>query len=105
MQTVWLSLLFCCGAAFAQTAATDNPEESLKQDWEDRFRQADLNHSRTLDRNEAQAGLPRILSRNFDRIDLDRSGSITPEELWAMHEREVALRTKRRAERLSGPPR
>ncbi|MBI3171062.1 MAG: hypothetical protein HYZ32_00525 [Hydrocarboniphaga effusa] len=105
MRPLLFSLLFCSGAAYAQAAAPAHPEENLKKEWESRFRLADKDNSRSLDRAEAQAGLPKILSRNFDRIDLDRSGSITPAELWAMHEREVAAREKRRAERLAGPPR
>jgi hypothetical protein len=80
------------------------PDEKLKREWEQRFRAADVDRNRKLDREEATAGLPKVLSRNFDRIDTNRDGGITPEELWAMHEREVAAREKRRAERV-GPPR
>ena len=44
-------------------------------------------------------GGPKVLWRNFAAIDTDADGAITPEELWAMHRREVAAREKRRAER------
>jgi hypothetical protein len=81
------------------------PDAKLKAEWEARFRAADRDKSRALDRAEAEAGLPKILFRNFDAIDADHDTRITPEELWAMHEREVAAREKRRAERVSGPPR
>ena len=91
-------------AAMAADRPVAHPDEKLKLEWEQRFRAADKDHSRSLDREEAQAGLPKILSRNFDRIDTNGDGLITPEELWAMHEREVVAREKRRAER-TGPPR
>ena len=52
---------------------------------------------------EAKAGLPKILFEHFDDIDLDHDGRITPEELWAMHEREVVERERRRAARAGRP--
>ena len=97
-------LILCASAGLAVGAPPASPDDKLKREWEQRFRAADKDRSRSLDRAEAQAGLPKILSRNFDRIDTDRSGGITPEELWAMHEREVVEREKRRAARV-GPPR
>jgi len=92
-----------CAIAAAQVPSA-HPDARLKREWEQRFRAADVNRNRSLDRAEAAAGLPKVLARNFDRIDTDRSGGITPEELWAMHEREVTEREKRRAARV-GPPR
>jgi hypothetical protein len=80
------------------------PDARLKAQWEQRFRDADKDRSRALDHAEADAGLPKVLSRNFDRIDTNGDSVITPEELWAMHEREVAAREQRRAARV-GPPR
>lgn len=73
-----------------------NPDEKLKQKWEKIFRAADKDESRSLTLAEAKKGLPKVLVRRFDKIDLDRDGAITPEELWAMHEREVAERERRR---------
>lgn len=96
-------------ALFAFNAAADeappaHPDAKLKAQWEQRFRDADKDRSRSLDRAEAEAGLPKVLWRNFAAIDTDANGAITPAELWAMHEREVAARDKRRAQRV-GPPR
>lgn len=95
-------------ALFAPIAAAQappaEPDARLRRQWEEQFRAADKDHSRSLDRAEAQAGLPKVLSRHFDAIDTDRNARITPAELWAMHEREVAARERRRAERV-GPPR
>lgn len=89
----------------AAEAPVANPDARLKQQWEQRFREADKDRSRSLDRAEAEQGLPKILYRNFDQIDLNADRRITPEELWAMHEREVAERERRRAARVAGPPR
>jgi Ca2+-binding EF-hand superfamily protein len=97
--------LLASALARAEPPPPAQPDEKLKQEWEQRFRAADRDHSRALDRAEADAGLPKILSRNFDAIDTDHDGRITPEELWAMHQREVVEREKRRAARVSGPPR
>ena len=90
-------------AALARAAPPAEPDAQLRAKWEKQFRAADKDSSRSLDRLEAQTGLPKVLSRNFDKIDTDASGAITPEELWAMHQREVAAREKRRAERLRPP--
>jgi hypothetical protein len=73
-----------------------NPDEKLKLKWEKIFREADKDDSRSLTLAEAKKGLPKVLVRRFDKIDLDKDGEITPEELWAMHEREVAERERRR---------
>ena len=102
-KPLFLLMLLASFTASAQAPAA-HPDAKLKREWEQRFRAADADRSRSLDRKEAAAGLPKVLARNFDRIDTDRSGGITPEELWAMHEREVAAREKRRAARV-GPPR
>lgn len=91
-------------AAAAPQALPVEPDAALKKQWEQRFRDADKDASRSLDRDEARSGLPKVLFRHFDDIDTDRDQHITPEELWAMHRREVAEREKRRAAR-TGPPR
>jgi len=101
-KPLFLMMLFAC-AASAQEAPPAAPDAQLRQKWEQKFRAADQDGSRSLDRAEAQAGLPKVLFKNFDRIDTDASGSITPEELWAMHEREVAAREQRRAARVRPP--
>lgn len=103
-KPLFFLLVFLAFPALAGEAPAP-PDGRLKAEWEQRFRAADANHDRALDRKEAQAGLPKILFRNFEAIDTNHDGRITPEELWALHEREVAERAKRRAERVSGPPR
>jgi hypothetical protein len=97
-------LMLFASATLAAEAPTAHPDVKLKREWEERFRAADADQNRSLNRQEAEAGLPKVLWRNFDRIDTNGDGGITPEELWAMHEREVVEREKRRAARV-GPPR
>ena len=97
-------LLLLSGTSAFALAPPAEPDAALKKQWEQRFRDADKDGSRSLDRAEAKAGLPKVLFRHFDDIDTDHDQHITPGELWAMHRREVAEREKRRAER-SGPPR
>jgi Ca2+-binding EF-hand superfamily protein len=50
----------------------------------DRLRAADTNGDGMISREEAKA-LPR-LGKNFDRIDTDKNGQITAEELRAAHQ-------------------
>ena len=103
MRKPLILLLLCGFSAHAQELPAE-PDAKLKAQWEQRFRDADKDASRSLDRDEAKAGLPKVLFKHFDEIDADHDSRITPEELWAMHRREVAAREKRRAER-TGPPR
>ncbi|MGQ0586076.1 MAG: hypothetical protein ACT4PK_02595 [Gammaproteobacteria bacterium] len=98
----FLTLFAAC--ASAQEPVPAEPDQKLKAQWEQRFRDADKNQSRSLDPAEAKAGLPKVLWRNFAGIDTDADGAITPEELWAMHRREVAAREKRRAARVTPTP-
>ena len=104
MRKLLFFLMLCASAAQAAEPPSASPDDKLKREWEARFRAADADASRSLNRDEAAAGLPKVLSRNFDKIDTDKSGGITPEELWSMHQREVVEREKRRAARV-GPPR
>jgi len=101
-KPLFFLVLFAC-AAPAQVSRPAEPDAALRAKWEAQFRAADKDASRSLDRAEAQAGLPKVLYKNFDKIDMDASGAITPEELWAMHQREVAARERRRAERARPP--
>jgi len=104
MRKLLFFLMLFASAGLGAQGPSAQPDEKLKREWEQRFRAADVNHNRALDRAEAQAGLPKVLARNFDRIDANGDGGITPEELWEMHRREVVEREKRRAARV-GPPR
>ena len=46
----------------------------------ERFEKADVNHDGKLTREEAKAGMPRVY-KNFDRIDVDKKGFVTLQEI------------------------
>jgi NADH dehydrogenase FAD-containing subunit len=46
------------------------------------FNRADANHDGFLTREEAQKGMPRV-AKNFDRIDTDKDGKVSRDELRA----------------------
>jgi hypothetical protein len=57
------------------------------------FRRADANGDGVLSRSEADKALPR-LGAKFDRIDADRDGKLTPEELRRYFDAKRAARGK-----------
>lgn len=64
--------------------------EKLRQKWEQRFRDADVDQSRGLSVEEMQAaGLPRRMVSRFGEIDTDHDGEVTPEELLTAREKEL----------------
>lgn len=69
--------------------------EKLRAKRELQFRAADTDQSRSLTRAEIEAaGLPSALLRQFERIDSDGDGTLTPEELESAQTRRVdAART------------
>ena len=70
------------------------------QEHEARFRAADVDNSRSLNRAEVAAGMPKVIANHFADIDLDGDEEITPEELQTMAMRQAQEREQRRAERL-----
>jgi len=80
----WLlipALISCLGLAAA------GPEDSAKprpaggeEQAKARFEKADKNHDGKLTREEAKEGMPRVFA-NFDRIDHDRKGYLTLEDV------------------------
>ncbi|PWN55579.1 hypothetical protein DEH80_11975 [Abyssibacter profundi] len=69
-------------------------------DRQAQFRQADVDGSRSLSREEVRNGLPKIIHTRFDEIDLDQDGQLSPDELRALQARQAELREARRAQRL-----
>ncbi|MGJ8667965.1 MAG: hypothetical protein ACSHXK_00640 [Oceanococcus sp.] len=92
-HSLFLVLLF---AAVSQgLAASDDALEH-----EARFRAADSDSSRSLNRAEVEAGMPKVIHNHFTDIDLDGDDEITPEELQIMAAQQLKQREQRRAERL-----
>ena len=62
-----------------------NPEKcrvERQAKFEQRFKRADTDGNGTISRAEAEKGLPR-LARNFDRIDANKDGQVSREEIAA----------------------
>ncbi|HEX9389837.1 MAG TPA: EF-hand domain-containing protein [Usitatibacteraceae bacterium] len=78
--------------AFAQTPAgpapADKPGKAEKRaaQMQEHLKAADKNGDGKISLDEAKASLP-MIARNFDKIDADKDGFITREELKAWHDR------------------
>jgi Ca2+-binding EF-hand superfamily protein len=72
----------------ARPGARPDPER-MRQMFEQRFRKADRDGDGALTRAEAAEGMP-MLARDFDRIDANADGRITPDELRAAMEKRRA---------------
>jgi Ca2+-binding EF-hand superfamily protein len=65
------------------SASTVSPAQSPSpQKIEAKFRAADVNHDGKLTLEEAKAGMPRV-AKVFDKIDVEKKGYITLEQLEA----------------------
>lgn len=54
----------------------------IKQKGSERFKKADSDGNGTLSKEEAEKGMPR-LAKNFDAIDTNKDGQISPDEIRA----------------------
>ena len=72
-------------AGFAFAAHAGDSTQQGKGAPQERFKAADTNGDGKLSREEAKA-LPRI-AEHFDKIDADKDGFVTPQELHAMHKK------------------
>lgn len=66
-------------ACLAQTADAARMEKARAQ-LQKRFDAADANADGLLSRDEAKTGMPRVF-KQFDRIDSDKDGTITMEQI------------------------
>jgi Ca2+-binding EF-hand superfamily protein len=93
--------IFCLGslAAFvpllshaqdAKGGGMRDPEK-MRQAFDQRFKKADANGDGKLTKAEADAGMPRI-AKNFDTIDANKDGFITPDEIRATMEKRQAAK-------------
>ncbi len=64
-------------------ALSARAETSRDEQIDERFAAADTNHDGQLTLAEAQAGMPRVAA-NFDKIDADKSGTVTLAEIKAL---------------------
>ena len=77
-------------SADQQATLMQQRRDKLHQKWEQRFRAADTDNSRTLSREECiKAGLPSSIIDNFDKIDTNHDGVLSPEELMAVYEKRL----------------
>lgn len=110
VRTGWLLILpLATGLAAAAPADRDalmsERREKLRQKWEQRFRDADQDRSRSLTLAEARAaGLPHRLIARFDQIDADADGTLTPEELWSAYEQQLDEQARTAAARSGRRP-
>lgn len=88
-------LLAVIGPAPAEIADPDFSEAQLAR-WEARFRAADTDDNRGLDRDEVAAALPGGVLRQFEATDADGDGLLQPEEMLA---RQRLLKEQREARR------
>jgi Ca2+-binding EF-hand superfamily protein len=65
-------------AVARQRTLTDEQKTAMQE----RLKAADANADGLIDREEAQASLPRLAKR-FDALDADNDGKLSPEELRA----------------------
>jgi hypothetical protein len=65
--------------------------EKMRQAFDQRFKKADTNGDGKLSKAEADAGMPRI-AKNFDTIDANKDGFITPDEIRAAMEKRQAAK-------------
>ena len=77
-------------AARAESGAWTKARRSARQaQAAERFRHADADGDGVVSRAEAEAHAPR-LAKKFDRIDTDRDGRLTPDELRAYREAKLS---------------
>lgn len=81
MQTIHRSL--CAGVAAAMTLALSAPAvaaDAEQQKLEQAFKAADKNGDGKLSLAEAKDGMPRV-AKNFGRIDANKDGFVTLDEI------------------------
>lgn len=67
--------------------------DEMKNTVQDRVRAADTNQDGAIDRAEAQASLPRV-AKGFDRLDTDKDGKLTVEEVQQLASRFAGRRQR-----------
>jgi Ca2+-binding EF-hand superfamily protein len=81
-----LSFILSCSACLAPAVWAQNADpkrDAQAAQIEERFKAADKNGDGKLTLEEAKAGMPRVAA-NFDRVDTDKRGYITLEQIKKM---------------------
>ena len=85
MKTTQITAVIVLAAASISTQAF--AQESFRdRQIDERFAAADKNHDGKLTLEEAKAGMPRVAA-NFDRIDAQKRGYVTVEDIKAAADR------------------
>jgi len=72
--------LLAVAAHFAQPAWASS---AMDKEIDEKFAAADVNRDGKLTLEEAKAGMPRV-AKNFDKIDADKKGYVTADQIKAM---------------------
>lgn len=101
---ILLATTLVSGAALAQTAGSDDAREARHEQKRERaaamFAEADSNHDGRISKSEWQAAQLRKSNERFQKLDLDRNGSLTREEMQQVRERHKGARHGAMRERL-----
>jgi len=102
---LFISLLSITAASWGQTSPAANEErragaprehmeqrrEQMKQRFDAEFKKADADGDGAISKAEADKGMPR-LARDFDKLDANKDGKVTPDEMRAHMQARMAER-------------
>ncbi len=87
MSKHWLVSMMVGGVLASLWGMKASGQESFRdRQIDDRFAQADKNHDGKLTLEEAQAGMPKVAA-NFDKIDTQKKGYVTVDQIKAAADR------------------
>lgn len=76
----FMTVAVCSVALLAAASASAQPTDAKAALVERKFKMADKDGDGKLTRAEADAGMP-LVARNFDRIDTDKKGYLTLDQI------------------------
>ena len=87
MSKHWLVSMMVGGVLASLWGMNASAQESFRdRQIDDRFAQADKNHDGKLTLEEAQAGMPKVAA-NFDKIETQKKGYVTVDQIKAAADR------------------
>lgn len=93
---LFLAALALPALVLAQPAGGDSGAPGKGQKFAERFKKADANGDGKLTRAEAESGGMKMVARNFEAIDTNKDGFVTPDEIRA------AMKMRREQKAASG---